>query len=209
MYKDISIFDRNIRIYDENSAINFVSELMNSSGTKIIIKLNENLFQNLTDASEVDRTLGKADLIMYSNEDIGNVEDENESFYNVFFRTMENLSVVIIGSENENVNKLETYIKDKYNLINIKGTKIVDTYSEVESTINFINDCVPTVVLSILKSPLQEKMLCDNKLFMNTKIAIGLGNELNFIDEPRRKLLKIFKHKSKLMLQIENYEIKG
>lgn len=207
MKKTIDLYGRFLNIYSEDSAGDFAENIYNSTNTSVVVRLNRDIFENIKDASDVDESLGKADLILCSHNDLGNEFSEDNSFYTKIFNLCDNDSAVIIGEDEEVIKKFSNYLEENFSGIHIKAIKVLDNSASVEAVVNMINDLVPKVVFTLLSSPLQEELICEHKYHMNVGFCIGFGEKPEFLGYSKGVLASIFKGKrydvSKLIADLE------
>ena len=92
-----------------------------------------------------------------------------------------NKSVYLAGYDPDKVSAFKEYLSREYKHLNIIGYGVVsDDSQENENLINEINTVLPDVVLSILKSPVQDRFLNSHKDQIYTKVWVGLGSDESY-----------------------------
>lgn len=207
MKKTIDLYGMYLDIYSEETAGKFADKIYNSANISTVLRLSKGIFDNIKDISDVETTLAKADLLLCSNTDLGYEFIEDNSFYNKIFNLCDNDSAVIIGEDEKVIKKFISYLEENFKNIHIKAAKVIDINSSAEALVNMINDLVPKAVFTLLSSPLQEELICENKYYMNAGFCIGFGESPEFLDYTKGVLANIFKGKrydvSKLITDLE------
>ena len=135
-------------------------------------------------------------------------EVENDEFLREFIHKLSRnkRKVFLISSNKDEVEKLQQYLSYYSNDLIVVGCFYVDDYEEAGmygKLVNEINDVVPNVIISRLPYPMQERIMFDNKKFVNGDIWLALLDHANLHTHKRNIFLmmsqwiyrKIFRNK--------------
>ncbi len=111
---------------------------------------------------------------------------ENDFFFELFKRIEQGgKNVFLLGETKEKLANCEALLLDHFPQIQIAGKYPVDNCNgDWEAVVNHMNSTTPDVILSVLKSPMQEHFLWENKEKINANIWYGLG-EISKKGKPR------------------------
>lgn len=210
MKKKIDLFGEILDIYSEDSVSELSDEILKTNANTVIIRLNDDSFTYIHDALDVKNTISRADMILCSNEDMGANKNNETNIYKEVFNILKGESVILIAENPEIIDELKDFLLKNYEGINIKATKIYNYDESFEGVINFINNYVPSAVIVALRSPIQERLICENKSYMNTKLCMGIGEKPEILGYTRGRLSSLFKSKVRdVKKTILSHEIKG
>lgn len=103
--------------------------------------------------------------------------EENDFFFELFKRIEQGgKNVFLLGETEEKLANCRARLTERFPQIVIAGEYALDNCNgDWEAVVNHMNSTTPDVILSVLKSPMQEHFLWQNKEKINANIWYGLG----------------------------------
>ncbi|MDD6057118.1 MAG: WecB/TagA/CpsF family glycosyltransferase [Clostridiales bacterium] len=137
-------------------------------------------------------------------------ETEGNDFFFEFFRLMQRRErgVFILGELKKKVEEMkERLIQEFPHLIFVGEYALEECVGDFEAVINDMNATTPSVILSILPTPMQEHFLSEHGEKMNAIIWYGIGSAK--IEAPKSGILGAVKsalHKGRLKSSMSKYQ---
>lgn len=147
----------------------------------LIMALDDDKFKNYIE--ELDCAIPNDRAIMeaagITNESILDDISERVPLQTIFKYLSDNQNTVyILGENEENTDKYYHTLSEKYNMINYIGKLAINSEQmDDDFIVNELNSASADVVISVLKTPFQEKFVSENKNKINAKLWLGLGEE--------------------------------
>lgn len=113
--------------------------------------------------------------------------------------------VFLLAENDADLQKLETYMAEDYSSIQVVETATIESNaSSDDMLLNLVNGAEADCVLSVLPSPMEEQFVFRNKMLVNTRLWLGLGN---LLDEMKKEKTGIQKMKEFVLRQILKQEM--
>lgn len=113
--------------------------------------------------------------------------------------------VFLLAENDADLQKLETYMAEDYSNIQVVETATIESQAiSDDMLLNLVNGAEADCVLSVLPSPTEEQFVFRNKMLVNTKLWLGLGN---LLDEMKKEKTGIQKMKEFVLRQILKKEM--
>jgi N-acetylglucosaminyldiphosphoundecaprenol N-acetyl-beta-D-mannosaminyltransferase len=140
-------------------------------------------------------------------------EASDGEFLIQFFRNVikREKTIYILGEKEQEVDKYMKLITKRHIGLNVAGKYAIgDFEGDWDSIVNEINSVAPDVILSILRSPFQEKFVIANKNKISAKVWLGLGDDMLIGDLTLKNnwLSKLIEKKI-LISKVKKYEIEN
>ena len=106
-------------------------------------------------------------------------EAEEQRFADEFFKRMEQSkrSVFLLADDEAALEKFSSFLRERFPKLQTQAALVPDAGADpsMEEVVNRINGEAPDAVCSLLPSPLQEKVLQENRKKINAGLWLGLG----------------------------------
>lgn len=220
MDKKLKVLGVNIDNYYTSETAELINEYLNDECVNTIYVLQIPTLLNAADNDDFRQYIGQMDLTIAGcraileaaglEDELSLREAEDKEFIVQFFRTVVKAkkTVYILGETVQAVDNYLNVITQRHAGLNIVGKYAVDGYEEdCDLIVNEINSVSPDVILSILRSPFQEKFISENKNKLSAKVYFALGSYTGFLDSGIKKSW-ISKRIDKriLMSRVKKYE---
>lgn len=178
--------------YLYNGALSTISYI----STQILVEAAEHEEQKSW-LEAIDMTIcGETDILRAAEMETRNRirEVENDEFLKEFIHKLarNKRKVYLIAGNEEEINKLEKYLKAYSPELLIVGNYTVDFETlNRDNLINDINDIVPNVIISRLPYPMQEQLMHESKMLINADIWLALLEHAHIHTQKRNTFVKI------------------
>ena len=200
MDKKINVLDVEI---DNNTAKETMREVMTYMD-KELISVIELITSDVLIKCKENETLkydiAQSDLVLAGEKDVLELagitdrkklqEADTHLFLKMILRFFhKNNNKIFILTENEETRtNFKDYLQEYYNGIKVVGAECVpDDNSMDDMILNSINGMEPDCVISILPSSIQEAFVARNRILLNARIWLGLGNDVHLPKGIKRK----------------------
>lgn len=188
MGKRINILGVEIDNYSVREAMLLIDEYLNNDWMNVIevisidilVKASEDLkFKEYVEQSDMC-VIGDKTILEVSEEvdpqRIREIEEGLLTIQILKYAHRNRKSVFILCEDEDTGEELYKYLEKEYEDLEIIGKYAVkDNPEDDDSMINEINSVAPDIILSLLKSPFQEKFASKNKNKISAKLWFGLG----------------------------------
>lgn len=188
MIKEIQLLGVTLENYTVREAITKFEGMMHEEGVRIIEEVTMETMANIEDES-VKAIIKQANLTVIADYGIlvaakeKNMQrrfeiDNNEFFYELVKRLeRNNESVFIIGENEKQTGETVSFLMEEFPKLEIVKTINMDEIIGAEDAIvNEINVHAPKAVLSLLKTPMQEKFLNEHKDKISSMLWYNVSN---------------------------------
>ena len=98
--------------------------------------------------------------------------------------------------------KLVGYMEEDYSKIQVVEMATMEEHGTTDDMLlNLLNGVEAACVISALPSPIEEKFISKNKMFVNAKLWLGLGNLLDDMKKEKMSFHKIKEFISRQLLK--------
>ena len=168
-------------------------------------------FQESEEAGEIFETM---DMVLASDKGILQAAGVNEErqlkeveellFLKMLLRYFHKNSVrvLLLAEKPEDMQKLVGYMEEDYSKIQVVEMATMEEHGTTDDMLlNLLNGAEATCVISALPSPVEEKFISKNKMFVNAKLWLGLGNLLDDMKKEKMSFHKIKEFISRQLLK--------
>ncbi|MCR4955751.1 MAG: WecB/TagA/CpsF family glycosyltransferase [Lachnospiraceae bacterium] len=187
MIKKIEVMNIELDNYSTREAMLLVETFLNNTVLNVIEEVSMRLLVDAKEDGELQESIRSFDLAIpgdreilveagYDNSPQINDVDNDNFFHEFAKRVIRNKkSVFLLGQTEEDVEKLQEYLKGDYERMNIIGMSYLDKYQDDLGIINEINIAAPDVILSVIPSPGQERFIAEQKQRLHAKLWYGMN----------------------------------
>ena len=100
--------------------------------------------------------------------------------------------VLLLAETETDLQKLETYMREDYENIQVVEMATMEEYGNSDDMVlNLVNGAEVDCILSALPSPMEEQFVSRNKMLLNARIWLGLGNLLDEMKQEKHIFQKL------------------
>lgn len=217
MNNNIEVLGLEINNFTAKDAMKCVVSYMGTEAVNVIEMVTMNTIAKFQEEESAKEIFEAFDLALASDKGIlqaAGVLDERQLkeadellFIKMIMRYLhKNGARVFLLAENDaDLQKLETYMAEDYSSIQVVETATIESQAiSDDMLLNLVNGAEADCVLSVLPSPTEEQFVFRNKMLVNTKLWLGLGN---LLDEMKKEKTGIQKMKEFVLRQILKKEM--
>ena len=193
---------KNVMSYMETEPINIVEMVTMHTITQ---------FQECEEVGEIFETM---DMVLASDKGILQAAGVNEErqlkevedllFLKMLLRYFHKngVRVLLLAEKPEDMQKLVGYMEEDYSKIQVVEMATMEEHGTTDDMLlNLLNGAEAACVISALPSPMEEKFISKNKMFVNAKLWLGLGNLLDDMKKEKMSFHKIKEFISRQLLK--------
>lgn len=217
MNEKIQVLGLEINNFAAKDAIKHVVSYMETEPINVIEMVTMNTLAKFQDDESAAQLFETFDIALASDKGIlqaAGVTDERQLketeellFIKMVMRYLHKNSarVLLLAETEADLQKLETYMREDYENIQVLAMATMDEQGNSDDMLlNLINGAEVDCILSALPSPMEERFISRNKMLLNARIWLGLGN---LLDEMKREKHIFEKIKEFVLRQILKKEM--
>ena len=204
MNETIQVLGIEMNNLNAKDALKRVMSYMENEPMKIVEMVNMNTIGHFQEVEEVGEIFETMDLVLASDKGIlqaAGVDDERQLkevsellFLKMLLRYFHKNSVrvFLLAEKPEDMQKLAGYMEDDYSKIQVVEMATMEEHGASDDMLlNLLNGVEATCVISALPSPLEEQFVSRNKMLVNARVWLGLGNLLDEMKKAKTAFQKI------------------
>lgn len=217
MNERIQVLGLQINNITAKDALKNVMEYMETEPINVIEMVTMKTIGAFQGMEEADEIFGAVDMALASDKGIlqaAGVEEERQlkEVDELLFVKMvlkyfhkNDVKVFLLADTQTDLQKLGLYMEEDYGRIQVVETAAMETHGTSDDMLlNLVNGAEVGCVLSVLPSPMEEKFIARNKLLINARLWLGLGN---LLDEMKNEKTGFQKVKEFVMRQLLKKEM--
>lgn len=212
MSETIQVLGIKLNNLNAKEALKRVMSYMENEPMKIVEMVTMNTIGHFQEAEEVGEIFDTMDLVLASDKGIlqaAGVEDERQLkevsellFLKMVLRYFHknNVRVFLLAETSEDMQKLAVYMEEDYGKIQVVEMATMEEQGASDDMLlNLLNGAEAECVISALPSPVEEQFISRNKMLVNARLWLGLGN---LIDEMKKEKTAFQKIKEFVLSQL-------
>lgn len=217
MNEKIEVLGLQMNNLNAKGALKTVMSYMETEAISVVEMVTMNTISKFQEMENSNDVFGKIDLALASDKGIlqaAGVTEERQLkeveellFIKMVLRYLHKNSVrvFLLAETSEDLQKLEVYMEEDYTNVQVVETATMDGQGTSDDMVlNLINGAEAVCVLSALPSPIEEQFISRNKLLVNARVWLGLGN---LLDEMKRDKTAFQKIKEFVLRQLLKKEM--
>lgn len=200
MNKKINVLDVQIDNNTAKEAMLEVMTYMDKELISVIELITSDVLVTCKENETLKYNIAQSDLVLAGDKNVLDLaegidrkklqEAESHTFLRMllrFFHKNKNKVFLLTATEEEK-NKFKEYLHESYQGMEIVGAECVPEDKSLDDMIlNNINATECDCIMSFLPSPMQEEFIARNKILLNARIWLGLGNNAHLPKAIKRK----------------------
>ena len=204
MKKTIQVLGIEIDNLKAKDGLKSVMSYMDTEAIQIVEMVTMNTIGRFQEIEEVGKIFEAIDLVLASDKGIlqaAGVSDERQLkeveellFLKLVLRYFHKNSVrvFLLAETPEDLHKLATYTEEDYaNIQVVEMATMEEQGASDDMLLNLLNGAEAACVISALPSPLEEQFISRNKMLVNARVWLGLGNLLDEMKKEKTAFQKI------------------
>lgn len=204
MKKTIQVLGIEIDNLKAKDGLKSVMSYMDTEAIQIVEMVTMNTIGRFQEVEEVGKIFEAIDLVLASDKGIlqaAGVSDERQLkeveellFLKLVLRYFHKNSVrvFLLAETPEDLHKLATYMEEDYaNIQVVEMATMEEQGASDDMLLNLLNGAEAACVISALPSPLEEQFISRNKMLVNARVWLGLGNLLDEMKKEKTAFQKI------------------
>ena len=204
MEETIQVLGIQINNLNAKSAMKNVMAYMETDPLQVIEMITMNTISKFQDVENTNEIFEMMDLVLASDQGIlqaSGVTEERQLkevkellFLKMVLRYFHKNStrVLLLAETLDDLQKLETYMEEDYASIQIVETATMEQQGASDDMLlNLVNGAEAACVISVLPSPLEEQFISRNKMLLNARLWLGIGNLLDEMKTEKKVFQKI------------------
>ena len=195
-------------------ALKKVMSYMETEPINIVEMVTMHTITQFQECEEVGEIFETMDMVLASDKGILQAAGVNEErqlkeveellFLKMLLRYFHKngVRVLLLAEKPEDMQKLVGYMEEDYSKIQVVEMATMEEHGTTDDMLlNLLNGAEAACVISALPSPTEEKFISKNKMFVNAKLWLGLGNLLDDMKKEKMSFHKIKEFISRQLLK--------
>ncbi len=204
MNEKIEVLGLQMNNLNAKEALKTVMSYMETEPANVIEMVTMNTIAKFQGMESSDEVFGSIDLALASDKGIlqaAGITEERQLkevddllFIKMALRYFHKNSVrvFLLAETAEDLQKLEVYMEEDYaNIQVVEKATMEEQGTSDDMLLNLINGAEAVCVLSALPSPMEEQFISRNKLLVNARVWLGLGNLLDEMKKEKTAFQKV------------------
>ncbi len=204
MNEKIEVLGLQMNNLNAKGALKTVMSYMETEPVNVIEMVTMNTIAKFQEMDNSNEVFGTLDLALASDKGIlqaAGVTEERQLkeveellFIKMVLRYFHknSIRVFLLTETAEDLQKLEVYMEEDYANIQVVETATMEEQGTSDDMLlNLINGAEAACVLSALPSPMEEQFISRNKLLVNARVWLGLGNLLDEMKKEKTTFQKV------------------
>ncbi len=204
MNEQIKVLGLRIDNYSAKDAVKQVMSYFGTEPVNVVEMVTMNTIAQLQQDETAEELFDAIDIALAGDKGIlqaAGVKDERHLkeigellFIKMIMRVLHKNStkVFLIADDIADLHKLEVYMQEDYANIQVIGTATMEESSiSDDKLLNLVNGAEADCILSALSSPTEEYFICRNKLLVNARVWLGLGDMLDQLKKEKSLFEKV------------------
>lgn len=204
MNETIQVLGIQMNNLNAKNALKKVMSYMETEPAQVVEVVTMNTITKFQEQENVDETFEMIDFVLAGDKGIlqaAGITEERQlkEVEELLFLKMvlkyfhkNSVSVFLLAQTTEDLQKLEVCMEEDYSNIQILETAtMTEQGTSDDMLLNLVNGAEPTCVISALPSPVEEQFVSRNKMLINTRVWLGLGNLLDEMKKEKTVFQKL------------------
>ena len=214
MNETIQVLGIKMNNLSAKDALKNVMSYMETEPINIVEMVTMHTIAQFQESEEVGEIFDTMDMVLASDKGILQAAGVNEErqlkevgellFLKMLLRYFHKngVRVLLLAEKPEDMQKLVGYMEEDYSKIQVVEMATMEEHGTTDDMLlNLLNGAEATCVISALPSPVEEKFISKNKMFVNAKLWLGLGNLLDDMKKEKMSFHKIKEFISRQLLK--------
>ena len=214
MNETIQVLGIKMNNLSAKDALKNVMSYMETEPISIVEMVTMHTIAQFQESEEVGEIFDTMDMVLASDKGILQAAGVNEErqlkeveellFLKMLLRYFHKNSVrvLLMAEKPEDMQKLVGYMEEDYSKIQVVEMATMEEHGTTDDMLlNLLNGAEAACVISALPSPMEEKFISKNKMFVNAKLWLGLGNLLDDMKKEKMSFHKIKEFISRQLLK--------
>ncbi len=214
MNETIQVLGIKMNNLSAKDALKKVMSYMETEPINIVEMVTMHTITQFQECEEVGEIFETMDMVLASDKGILQAAGVNEErqlkeveellFLKMLLRYFHKngVRVLLLAEKPEDMQKLVGYMEEDYSKIQVVEMATMEEHGTTDDMLlNLLNGAEAACVISALPSPMEEKFISKNKMFVNAKLWLGLGNLLDDMKKEKMSFHKIKEFISRQLLK--------
>ncbi len=214
MNETIQVLGIKMNNLSAKDALKKVMSYMETEPISIVEMVTMHTITQFQECEEVGEIFETMDMVLASDKGILQAAGVNEErqlkevedllFLKMLLRYFHKngVRVLLLAEKPEDMQKLVGYMEEDYSKIQVVEMATMEEHGTTDDMLlNLLNGAEAACVISALPSPMEEKFISKNKMFVNAKLWLGLGNLLDDMKKEKMSFHKIKEFISRQLLK--------